>query len=220
MLTPADFFELDNFEHRALFEGADRVWDVLPRIHGYLEAWFAALPPESPRIYGTILGSAYIVGDVFIGPGTVVEPHAMIKGPTWIGANVEVRQGAYIRGDAIIADYAVVGHTTEVKNAVLLEHAQAAHFAYVGDSVLGAHVVLGAGTKLANLKIVDSLVTVRAGEERYETGLRKFGAILGDRVETGCNSVTMPGTVLAPGCLVYPNTTARGYHPPRTVIRP
>jgi NDP-sugar pyrophosphorylase family protein len=220
MLTPADFFDLENFPHRALFEGVTHVWEALPRIHTYLTEWFAALPDEAPRIYGHIIGGSFILGDVFIGPGTVIEPGVMIKGPAIIGADVEVRQGAYIRGDAIVADRAVVGHTTEVKNAILMEHAQAAHFAYVGDSILGARVVLGAGTKLANLKIVDSLVTVRAGERRYETGLRKFGAILGDRVETGCNSVTMPGTVLAPGCLVYPNTTARGYHPPGTVIKP
>lgn len=219
MLAPADFFDLEGFPHRELFDGVTLVWDVLPRIHPYLTAWFAAMDPDAPRIYGNIMGMAYVVGDVFIGPGTVVEPGVMIKGPTIIGANVEVRQGAYIRGNAIICDHSVVGHTTEVKNAIFMEHAQAAHFAYVGDSVLGAHVTLGAGTKLANFKLVDSPISVFAGGEKHATGLRKFGAILGDRVGTGCNSVTMPGTVLSPGCMVYPNTTARGYHPAGTVLK-
>ena len=143
----------------------------------------------------------------------------MIKGPTIIGNNTEVRQGAYIRGDCLIGDRCVVGHTTEVKTSIMLNDAKAGHFAYVGDSILGNHVNLGAGTKLANLKIIDVEMKLRIEGEVYKTGLRKLGAILGDHVETGCNSVTSPGTLLGKGSLVYPCLNEPGgYYPKRSII--
>ena len=143
----------------------------------------------------------------------------MIKGPTIIGNNTEIRQGAYIRGDCLIGDRCVVGHTTEVKTSIMLNDAKAGHFAYVGDSILGNHVNLGAGTKLANLKIIDVEMKLRIEGEVYKTGLRKLGAILGDHVETGCNSVTSPGTLLGNGSLVYPCVNVPGaYYPKRSII--
>ncbi|MEW5766041.1 MAG: glucose-1-phosphate thymidylyltransferase [bacterium] len=157
---------------------------------------------------------------IYIGEGTVIEPGALIKGPTIIGGGTEVRQGAYIRGDCLIGDRCVVGHTTEIKTGIMLDGAKAGHFAYIGDSILGNEVNLGAGTKLANLKIIASSVSLKIEGKKYDTGLRKFGAILGDRVETGCNSVTSPGTILGPRSLVYPNTTVRsGYHKPGIRIK-
>lgn len=156
---------------------------------------------------------------IAIGEGTVVEPGALIKGATIIGKNTEVRQGAYIRGDCIVGDRCVVGHTTEIKNGVMLNDAKAGHFAYIGDSILGNNVNLGAGTKLANLKILKSNVTINIDGKRYDTGIRKLGAIMGDNVETGCNSVTNPGTLLGKGCLVYPCTSVKsGYYPPNSRI--
>ncbi|NQT33381.1 MAG: glucose-1-phosphate thymidylyltransferase [Candidatus Omnitrophica bacterium] len=145
-----------------------------------------------------------------VGEGSVIEPGALIKGPTIVGNNTEIRQGAYIRGNVLIGEGCVVGHTTEIKSSVMLGGSKAGHFAYIGDSILG-RANLGAGTKLANLKIVDTPVTLKIDEKKYDTGLRKFGAILGDGVETGCNSVTMPGTLLSKGVLIYPNTTVSGY---------
>lgn len=157
---------------------------------------------------------------VYIGPGAVLEPGALVKGPTIIGAQTEVRQGAYIRGKCIIGSRCVVGHTTELKSSIMLDGAKAGHFAYIGDSILGNQSNLGAGTKLANLKIKDTTVRVAAGETLIDTGLRKFGAILGDQVEIGCNSVTNPGTILGKKCLVYPVTSVRpGYYPPFSVIQ-
>ena len=157
--------------------------------------------------------------NIYIGKGTVIEPGALIKGPTIIGNNTEVRQGAYIRGDCLIGDRCVVGHTTEVKTSILLNDAKAGHFAYVGDSILGNHVNLGAGTKLANLKIIDVEMKLRIEGEVYKTGLRKLVAILGDHVETGCNSVTSPGTLLGKGSLVYPCLNVPGgYYPKRSII--
>lgn len=166
-----------------------------------------------------VYAGAHLLDDnIYIGKDSVIEPCALIKGPTMIGDRTEVRHGAYIRGDALIGNDCVVGHTTEIKSSVMLGGSKAGHFAYIGDSILG-RVNLGAGTKLANLKIIDSPVSVSIGENTYQTGLRKFGAILGDGVETGCNSVTTPGTLLGKNVLVYPNTTARGYCPPRSLLK-
>jgi bifunctional N-acetylglucosamine-1-phosphate-uridyltransferase/glucosamine-1-phosphate-acetyltransferase GlmU-like protein len=164
-------------------------------------------------------GATLFDSNVYIGKGTVIEPGALIKGPTIIGDNTEVRQGAYIRGKCLIGDRCVVGHTTEVKTSIMLNDAKAGHFAYVGDSILGNQVNLGAGTKLANLKIIDVEMKLRIEGEVYKTGLRKLGAILGDHVETGCNSVTSPGTLLGKGSLVYPCLNVPGgYYPKRSII--
>lgn len=166
-----------------------------------------------------IYGGSYLMDDLIqIGRGVVVEPAALIKGPAVIGDGTEVRHGAYIRGDALIGDDCVVGHTTEMKSSVMLGGSKAGHFAYIGDSILG-RVNLGAGTKLANLKMIDSPVVLKIAGQVYETGLRKFGAVLGDGVETGCNSVTAPGTLLGKNVLLYPNVTARGYYPGGKIIK-
>jgi UDP-3-O-[3-hydroxymyristoyl] glucosamine N-acyltransferase len=157
---------------------------------------------------------------IFIGPGVVVEPGALVKGPSIIGAHTEVRQGAYLRGQCIVGAGCIVGHTTEMKTSILLDGAKAGHFAYIGDSLVGQEANLGAGTKLANLKIRDETIRVMAHGTRILTNMRKFGAVLGDHVETGCNSVTNPGTVLGRGCQVLPLTSVRaGYYEPNSVIR-
>jgi carbonic anhydrase/acetyltransferase-like protein (isoleucine patch superfamily) len=172
---------------------------------------------DATILYG---GSVLWDDQIYLGAGSVVEPGALIQGPTIIGSNTEVRQGAYVRGKCIIGNSCVVGHTTEVKSSIMLNNAKAGHFAYLGDSILGNDTNLGAGTKLANLKIKPGTVSVRYGEGSIDTGLRKFGAILGDHVEIGCNAVTNPGSVLAKGCLVFPVTSVpSGYHEPRSVLR-
>ncbi|MDD3818734.1 MAG: glucose-1-phosphate thymidylyltransferase [Actinomycetota bacterium] len=175
---------------------------------------------------GAVLESASIIyagavlmdDNIQIGKGTIIEPGALIKGPAIIGDNTELRQGAYLRGNTLVGDNCVVGHATELKSCIMLGGSKAGHFAYIGDSILGK-VNLGAGTKLANLKMVESSITVNINGKKYETGLRKFGAVLGDGVETGCNSVTSPGTLLGKDVLLYPNATARGYYPPGIIIK-
>ncbi len=165
-------------------------------------------------------GSVLWDESISIGAGVIIEPGALVKGPTIIGPNTEVRQGAYVRGRCIVGAGCIVGHTTEIKASVMLDGAKAGHFAYIGDSVIGREANLGAGTKLANLKIRDQNIRVMAHGTRILTNLRKFGAILGDHVETGCNSVTNPGTVLGRGCQVFPLTSVRaGYYEPNSVIR-
>ncbi len=166
-----------------------------------------------------VYAGAYIMDDmVQIGKNSIIEPGALVKGPTIIGDGTEVRHGAYIRGDALIGHNCVVGHTTELKSSILLGGSKAGHFAYIGDSILG-RVNLGAGTKLANLKLFDSPVILEIERRSFETGLRKVGAVMADGVETGCNSVTTPGTLLGKNVLLYPNTTVRGYVPPQTVVK-
>lgn len=157
---------------------------------------------------------------IFIGPGAVVEPGALIKGPCIIGPQAEVRQGAYMRGKCIVGARCIVGHTTEMKSSIMLDGAKAGHFAYIGDSIIGHEANLGAGTKLANLKMGEQTIRVIAHGTQIITNLRKFGAILGDHAETGCNSVTNPGTVIGKSCRVFPLTSVRaGYYEPNSVIR-
>ena len=169
-----------------------------------------------------ILPGAFLSNDkIIIGPGTIVEPGAFIKGPAVIGSDSEIRQGAYIRGDCLVGNRCVVGHTTEMKGSIMLDGAKAAHFAYVGDSILGKDVNLGAGTKLANLKMIPGSIVVTIDRKRYDTGRRKLGAILGDRTEAGCNSVTSPGTLMGPSSIVYSGVAVPGgYYPSKTIIMP
>ncbi|NDY41805.1 hypothetical protein G3N55_02915 [Dissulfurirhabdus thermomarina] len=165
-------------------------------------------------------GAVFAGADVEIGRGVLVEPGAFVAGPTLVGDHTEIRQGAYIRGHCLVGTGCVVGHATEVKHAVFLDGAKAGHFAYVGDSLLGNDVNLGAGTKLANLRFTPGNVRLRHGGRALDTGRRKFGAVLGDGVQTGCNAVTSPGTLLGPGAMVLPNVTVRsGVYPPRHIAR-
>jgi len=176
---------------------------------------------ELPGAAIVYAGAILMDDDIQLGRGAVIEPGALIKGPTIIGDNSEVRQGAYLRGGCLIGRACVVGHATEVKNSVFLDRAAAGHFAYIGDSILGADVNLGAGTKLANLKFIPGPIKFRVEGELFEASIRKFGAILGDRVQTGCNSVTSPGTLLGPDSVLSPNLTApAGFYPQKTVLRP
>ena len=165
-------------------------------------------------------GAVFMDDDIHLAPGCKVEPGALLYGPTFIGAGTEVRQGAYLRGSCLVGRGCVVGHTTEVKNSVMLDGAKAGHFAYLGDSILGRQVNLGAGTKLANLKIIERPYHIKAGETKYVINRRKFGAVLGDGCETGCNSVTNPGAVLGRRCMVAPCVSVPGgFHPAKSVIR-
>ena len=180
------------------------------------------------RDNGKIMAGASVImaGVVFkgegfrIGEGVLVEAGAMLVGPTILGDWTEVRQGAYLRGNCLVGRRCVIGHVTEVKHTIFLDDAKAGHFAYLGDTILGNRVNLGAGTKMANLRFVSGNVSVRTEEGAVDTGLRKLGAVLGDQVQTGCNSVTNPGTLIGRRSFLLPNTTApSGFHPENTMIR-
>lgn len=168
-----------------------------------------------------IMAGAVLIGDrIALGQGVLLESGAMIKSPAIIGDHCEVRQAAYLRGYCLAGKRCVLGHATEIKNAIFLDDAKAGHFAYLGDSILGNDVNLGAGTKFANLKMVAGNIVIRLNGQRYDTGRRKFGAILGDGSQTGCNSVTNPGTIFGRRCMLLPNCTSKaGYHPDKSLIR-
>lgn len=214
--TPQLFFDLTDYEHARLIMDCKMPWDALSNIHGYLTLH------QLGRIEIEPSKGSYLINpeQISIGKGTVVEPGAYIKGPCIIGKNCTVRHGAYIRGDFICGNDCIIGHDTEVKNAIFLDGVHAAHFAYVGDSILGNKVNLGAGTKCANLKLDTSKIVIRIHGERIETGLRKFGAIIGDGSQTGCNSVLNPGTLLGKNVCCYPCTNFGGYVEANHVVKP
>ncbi len=162
------------------------------------------IPGASLIMAGTILQGSRIA----IGRGVLIEGGATIKAPAIIGDQSEVRQGAYMRGNCLVGKRCVVGHATEVKHSIFLDDAKAGHFAYLGDSIIGNDANLGAGTKCANLRFIPGSVQIIYQDSLLDTGMRKFGAILGDRAQTGCNSVTSPGTIVAKDSFLMPNTTA------------
>ena len=182
-----DLFDLNEFAHSKILE-TSQPWDVLSKLHDYL------MGLELGKMEGEIEPGAHLVnpGLISIGKGSVVEAGAYIKGPCVIGKDCQIRHGAYIRGDVLVGDRCIIGHATEVKNSIFLNGSQAGHFAYVGDSVLGNNVNLGAGTKCANLRLDRKNIKI----EGKDTGLRKLGALFGDGAQTGCNAVTNPGTIM------------------------
>src|SRR4030095_13159531 len=183
MFTAADLFDLSQTEHAKIFDGCEYAWDALKRIRTYVAANL-----HRERRTGCE-GVAYVGDEVFIGEGTVVEDGAMIKGPAIIGKNCQIRHNVYIRDHVIVGDNCVVGNSSELKNSFLFNNCQAPHFNYVGDSILGFRAHLGAGGKISNVKIVPGNVLVEKDGLPFDTGLRKFGALLGDHSDIGCNAV-------------------------------
>lgn len=215
MFAPAAYFDLNATSHASLFDGVEQAWEVLPRIAPYLERHL------KPANHGNMVGSPYIGPLVFIGKGTVVDPGACILGPAWIGANCHIRHGAYIRENVIVGDGCVVGNSTEIKNSLLFNGVQAPHYNYVGDSVLGTKAHLGAGVILSNFRLDGNPITVHAAGKRFATQLRKFGALIGDHAEIGCNSVLNPGSILGRRVRMYPGTIWQGHLPEdRTAMMP
>lgn len=222
MLQIKDFFKcLPKFICPELFETElegfvtiENIWDILRRIQsGFTEKFV------KPNILGTIESGAFIRGNnIYLGKGSLIEDGAMVCGPAIIGDNVEIRHGAFVRGNVIIGDNSVIGHTTEVVRSIFLPGAKAPHFNYVGDSILGSGVNLGAGTKLSNLKNDGTNVRTKIDGKNVDTQLRKFGAILGDNCMLGCNSVTNPGTIMEPGGMVFPCASIHGHYKANSTI--
>jgi UDP-N-acetylglucosamine diphosphorylase / glucose-1-phosphate thymidylyltransferase / UDP-N-acetylgalactosamine diphosphorylase / glucosamine-1-phosphate N-acetyltransferase / galactosamine-1-phosphate N-acetyltransferase len=207
MFSAADLFDLDQTEHAALFEGCTHAWEVLARLKDYLKGRIR------PGLRNRCDGVAWIGEQVVIGEGTVVEDGVMIKGPAIIGRGCQIRHNAYIREQVIVGDDCVVGNACELKHSVLLNRAQVPHFNYVGDSILGYRAHLGAGVKISNVKLSPGTVQVEGEGGRIDTGLRKFGALIGDGCDVGCNVVLNPGSILGRGSVIYPNVNWRGVLP-------
>lgn len=206
---------LDESEGRIPCFPSGPVWSVLPTLKGQMADMLADVG-ENIRD-GVSIDSTN--GIVHIDDSAVIEPFVHINGPAYIGPNATIRHGAYIREFSWICANSLVGHSSETKHSILLPESKAPHFNYVGDSVLGPRVNLGAGVKLSNLRNDGGEVHTRIEGERVATGLRKFGAIIGEDSQLGCNTVTNPGVVLGPRCMVNPNTTVTGVHGPDSKIR-
>jgi NDP-sugar pyrophosphorylase family protein len=213
MFKPADLFDLTQTEHAAIFADCKYAWEALKKIESYLKTNL------KPELHNKCEGVAFIGDDVFIGEGTIVEDGVMIKGPAIIGRNCQIRHNAYIRENVIIGDNCVVGNSTEIKNSLLFNHAAAPHFNYVGDSILGYKAHLGAGVKISNFKLFPGNISVEIDGKPFDTGLRKFGALLGDNAEAGCNAVLNPGSILGRGAIVYPNVFWRGILPANNIAK-
>jgi UDP-N-acetylglucosamine diphosphorylase / glucose-1-phosphate thymidylyltransferase / UDP-N-acetylgalactosamine diphosphorylase / glucosamine-1-phosphate N-acetyltransferase / galactosamine-1-phosphate N-acetyltransferase len=213
MFKPADLFDLAQTEHAAIFADCKFAWDALKKIEGYL---VANLKPE---LRNKCDGRAYVGEQVFIGEGTVLEDGVMIKGPAIIGKNCKIRHNAYIRENVIIGEDCVVGNSTEIKNSLLFNHAVAPHYNYVGDSILGHKAHLGAGVKISNFKMFPGNIEVEMDGQPFDTGLRKFGALLGDGAEIGCNAVLNPGSIIGRGAVIYPNVFWRGILPANMIAK-
>jgi len=213
IFAPADYLDLKQTDHAALFHGVVHAWEILPRLAQYLEEQVV------PANFGRLVGEPIIGDQVFIGRGTVVEPGAYIKGPAWIGPNCQIRHGAYIRENVIVGADCVIGNSSEIKNSFLFNGCQVPHFNYVGDSILGAKVHLAAGVILSNLKLSGDFISVRSGDEILSTGLRKFGALVGDAAEVGCNAVLNPGSILGRRSLIYASVSWRGVLPANSIAK-
>lgn len=212
---PDYFFDLADFAHAQLFDRDRPVWEALK----HLTTFFSSLPLgriETQIPEGVTLDNPELIS---IGQGSCIEPGAYIKGPCYLGPDCVVRHGAYIRGYLLAGERCVIGHDTEIKHAILLNDAHAAHFNYVGDSILGNRSNLGAGVKCANLKLDRNTVAVLFGSEMLDTGMHKLGAIIGDDVQIGCNAVLNPGTCLGKAVQCHPCINLGGFFPSHSSSR-
>jgi UDP-N-acetylglucosamine diphosphorylase / glucose-1-phosphate thymidylyltransferase / UDP-N-acetylgalactosamine diphosphorylase / glucosamine-1-phosphate N-acetyltransferase / galactosamine-1-phosphate N-acetyltransferase len=251
------FFSDLSESYLKVFANCERVWDPLKTLDSLLEKLLCQKARDSSyvshlqNIKTTLNSTNYHSGEkgfyveewidltepvylknlgIFMGKGTQLEPSAIIKGPTIIGDNCDIRQGAYIRGNTLIGNQCVIGHNTELKNSILMDHTEAGHFNYIGNSIIGSHVNLGAGSKLANLQFRSAdeklkgyinPIHICLDFETLDTGMEKLGAIIGDNVELGCNTIVCPGALIGKDVWVYPGLTVpKGFYPARTRLVP
>ena len=208
--TIKNLYDLEETIAAPLFEGGVYPWELLPKISAFILELGRTLPKER---------FTQVKENVWIAVSAKVAPTAFINGPVIIDEEAEVRHCAFIRGNAIVGKGAVVGNSTELKNVILFNKVQVPHYNYVGDSILGFKAHMGAGSITSNVKSDKTLVVVKNGEEQMETGLKKFGAMLGDYVEVGCNSVLNPGTVIGRNSNIYPTSMVRGCIPEKSMYK-
>ena len=209
-LTVKELYTLDQTIARGIFEGVTYPWEVLAKISAFIV-----------ELGNTLSGDEYEKRgeNVWIARSAKVAPTAYINGPAIIGKDAEVRHCAFIRGNAIVGEGAVVGNSTELKNVILFNKVQVPHYNYVGDSILGYKSHMGAGSITSNVKSDKKLVVVKTPEGNIETGMKKFGAMLGDEVEIGCGSVLNPGTVVGSHSNIYPLSSVRGFVPGNSIYK-
>ncbi len=205
-----NLYDLNETIAAAIFEGAEYPWEVLGKIKEFIIELGASLPEEKYEKRGE---------NIWIAKSAKIAPSACLNGPLIVDEGAELRHCAFVRGSAIVGKGAVVGNSTELKNVILFNKVQVPHYNYVGDSILGYKSHMGAGSITSNVKSDKTLVVVRCKGEECATGLKKFGAMLGDNVEVGCNSVLNPGTVIGRGSNVYPLSRVRGYVPENSIYK-
>lgn len=209
-MTTYEIFDVTKTLAEPLLSKTEYPWEALPLIKNFISELGPTLPKS---VYEEIKPS------VWVAKSAVISQSADITGPTIIGENTEVRPSAFIRGSALIGNGCVVGNSTEVKNAIVFDSVQIPHYNYVGDSILGFRSHLGAGAITSNVKSDKSLVTVLVNGKKIETKLKKFGAMVGDFVEVGCNSVLCPGTVIGRNSNIYPLSRVRGFVPEKSIFK-
>ncbi|MCI8640386.1 MAG: UDP-N-acetylglucosamine pyrophosphorylase [Clostridia bacterium] len=205
-----NLYNLEETMASEIFKDSTYPWEVLPKIENFIIELGKTLDEEKYRKIGE---------DIWIAKSATVAPTAYIKGPAIIGENAEIRHCAFIRGKAIIGEGAVVGNSTEVKNSILFNKALAPHYNYVGDTILGYKAHMGAGSITSNVKSDKKLVVVKTETEKIETGLKKFGAMIGDGVEVGCGTVLNPGTVIGKNSNIYPLSSVRKTVPANSIYK-
>ena len=209
-LTVKELYTLDETIAKDIFDGVTYPWEVLPKISSFILELGNTLSSDEYEKIGE---------NVWIAKSAKVAPTAFINGPAVIGKDAEVRHCAFIRGNAIVGEGAVVGNSTELKNVILFNKVQVPHYNYVGDSILGYKSHMGAGSITSNVKSDKKLVVVKTPEGNIETGMKKFGAMLGHEVEVGCGSVLNPGTVVGSHSNIYPLSSVRGFVPGNSIYR-
>lgn len=209
-LTVRSLYNLEETIAKDLFEGVTYPWEVLPKIGAFIVELGKTLPADEYE---------KVWDNVWVAKSATVAPTAFINGPAIIGKNAEIRHCAFIRGNAIVGEGAVVGNSTELKNVILFNKVQVPHYNYVGDSILGYKAHMGAGSITSNVKSDKTLATVKTPEGPMETGLKKFGAMLGDEVEVGCGSVLNPGTVVGRHSNIYPLSMVREFIPANSIYK-
>lgn len=255
MIESVELFpHLNEFCHRSLIEDAPLPFDALKNLGPYLQSFLEKSAGDARQL-DSLEGLTFTDGsedfdagifvnkwilfekatyfprlEIYLGAGTRLEPSAILKGPCVIGEDCDIRQGAYLRGNILTGNHCTLGHATEIKNSILMNHTEAGHFNYIGDSILGSYVNLGAGTKIANLQFRSDEeklkgfihnIQVPGKQGEVDTGLNKLGSIVGDHVELGCNAVLSPGVMLGAHVWVYPNfTVPKGVYTPRQILLP
>lgn len=209
-VTIKELYTLEETIAKDIFERAEYPWEVLPRISSFIVELGNTLSSDEYDKVGE---------NVWIAKSAKVAPTAYINGPAIIGKEAEVRHCAFIRGNAVVGEGAVVGNSTELKNVILFNKVQVPHYNYVGDSILGYKSHMGAGSITSNVKSDKKLVVVKSPEGNIETGMKKFGAMLGDEVEVGCGSVLNPGTVVGSHTNIYPLSSVRGVVPANSIYK-
>lgn len=188
LFFPQNFFDFKNEEFANIFDPQKQVWLALSNIKKYLQK------------------------KIIIHPSVIIDPYVHIIGPAFIGKNTTLKSGAYIRENVIIGEECIIGHASEIKNSIILSNSVAAHFNYVGDSIIGRNVNIAGGASFANLRLDRQKVTVKYQNEKIPTNLEKFGAVIGDNTQIGMHAVLNPGTIIGKNCIIYPQSSVNGFY--------